>query len=104
VTRGQVDVLDVRDLRELPHIGMSLLHPLAEHLARELTGDDGDGHVVAALVGELLRVAGDMEGRRDRALAERSAQLVIEVDQVLIVEDRPVRQRDFAVLGREFGR
>src|ERR1700733_8252546 len=80
---------------------MSLLHPLAEHLARELARDDRDGHVVAALVGEPLLVAGDMDGRGDRALAERRAQLVVEVDQVLVIEDRPVRQRDLAVLRRE---
>src|ERR687897_3694167 len=101
VARGQVDVIDVADLRELLRARMPLLHPLPEHRTREFARDDGDGHVVATLVGELLPVARDMHGRRDRALAERRAQLVVEVDQLLLPEERPVRQRDLAVLCRE---
>jgi hypothetical protein len=41
---------------------------------------------MATLVEELLRVSRDVLGRRDRALAERHTQLVIEVDEVLLVE------------------
>jgi hypothetical protein len=77
------------------------LRSTPEHLAGELGRDDGDGHVVAALVGELLRVAGDPCGRGDRPLAERRTRLVVEVDEVRLLEGRPVRQRDLAVLDRE---
>ena len=73
----------------------------AEHLARELGRDDGDGNVVAAFVGELLRVAGDVLGRRDRPLAERGERLVVEIDELLVLELRPLRQRDLAVLRGE---
>lgn len=92
VARGQVDVVDVADLRELPQVRFPLLHPFPEHRARELARDDGGGHVVATLVGELLWASGDVHGRRDRALAERRAQRVVEVDEVFLVEEGPVRQ------------
>src|ERR1035438_6887333 len=83
VTGGQIEVIHVADLCELAHVRMALLHPLPELSAGELARDDSDRHVVAALVGELLRVARDVRGRRNRALAERRAQLVVEVDEVL---------------------
>jgi hypothetical protein len=67
---------------------MPLLNPLPELGARELTRDDGHGHAVSALVGQLLRVARDMLGRRDRALAEGRAQPFVEVDEVLILEQQ----------------
>jgi len=78
----------------------ALRDPGPEHRAGELGRDDGDGHVVAAFVGEPLRVAGDVRGRRDRARAERGARLVVEVGEVLVREGRPVRQRDRAARGR----
>src|SRR3954464_34427 len=70
VPRGQVDVVDVADLSEAPPRRMALCHPLPERRARELAHDDRDGHVVPALVEELLRVARDVHRRRDRALTE----------------------------------
>jgi hypothetical protein len=101
VAGGQVDVGDLADLRQLPHRWQSLLDPPTQHLAGELGRDDGDGHVVAALIGELLRVAGEVPRRRDRALAEGPASLVVEVGEVRLLEVRPVGQRDLAVLDPE---
>ena len=101
VAGRQIDVIDVADFRELLHVIMSLLDQLTNHRARELAGDDSDGHVVAALVGEPLRVPRDMYGRRDGTLPEPRAQLVIEVKEVLLVKERPIRQRNIAVLSRK---
>ena len=79
----------------------SLLDHLPKHRARELTRDDSDRHPIAALVGELLRITRDMDGRRNGTLAESRAQLLIEVDEVFLVEERPIRQRHIAVVSWE---
>ncbi|MGH3679717.1 MAG: hypothetical protein ACRDT2_05575, partial [Natronosporangium sp.] len=64
---GQVDILDVPDLLELAYGCQPPLDPSSQGVAAELGRDDGDGHVVAAFVGEPLRVPGGVLGRRDRA-------------------------------------
>ena len=94
---GQIDVVDVADLRELTRVRVLLLDQLQDHSAGELARDDRDGYAVATIVEELLRVAGDVDGRRNRAFAERGAQAVIEISEVFLFEERPIRQRNLAV-------
>ena len=63
----------------------------------ELARDDGHRHVVAPLVAEHLRVTGDAGRLGHGHGPEPLAQAVVEVDEVLGLEQRPVRQRHLAV-------
>jgi hypothetical protein len=97
VAGGEVDQLGVLHLGQLGDVGVALGHHLAQHVGGELAGDDGDRHVVAALVAEHLVVAGHAEGFGDGDAAEPLPQLVGQVDEVLVLEHRPVGQRHLAV-------
>ena len=95
VTGRQVDVVDLAEAGELAHVGVLLLNELLI-ASLDTAADDRGRHVVPALVGELLRVAGDVHGV-GMAAPGTGPQAVVEVDQRLVVEQRPVGQRHLAV-------
>jgi hypothetical protein len=56
---------------------------------------------VATLIEELLWVGRNMRRRRNGTFAELRTQLVIKINEVFLLEARPIRQGHLAVLGRE---
>src|SRR6476646_6952386 len=75
VPGGQVDVPDLADPGEFPDGRVSLFQPLPEHLGGELAGDDGDGYVVAPIVGAPQPVGRDVFRWGDGAGPERLPQV-----------------------------
>jgi hypothetical protein len=73
-----------------------VLHPFRQHCSGELTRDDGKRRSPKA--------AGPWRhawASGSRPLPERRPQLVVEVDEVLVPKQRPIRQRHLSVLGRK---
>lgn len=65
---------------------MTLCHPAAQHVGRELAGNDGDRHVVSAVVAQYLPVARNAQGLWNGDAAELRPQALVEIDKVLLLE------------------
>ena len=81
--------------------GLAGVGPLLELGRVVLRGDHRDRQVVAPVVGEGEPVGHGVQRRRDRALADARAQVVVEVGDHLVVEEVPRRQRHVVTVDRE---